>query len=163
VTEEKKKTGRSWMKIVLILSLALNFLVVGALVGSRFGAKSDRGADFRGQIAFAVGPYGRALSKEDRRVLGQALRARSSEFRKSRQEMRTLGAQVATALREEPFEPAKVASLLEQQIGLGRGLQNTGQALLVERLVAMSAEERAAYADRLEKVLKRGPSQRVKR
>ncbi len=153
------KPGLPWMRIVLFTSLALNLLVVGAVVGSRFGEKEQpkNARDDRGQIGAAIGPYGRALSKDDRRALGREFVKNAKELRATRQEMRALGAQVVEALRAEPFDVAPIRGLLDQQIALGQNLQRKGQTLLVERIEAMSPEARAEFADNLEKMLKRGP------
>lgn len=153
------KPGRSWLKIALLGSLALNLLVVGAVVGSRLGdkpnARNDR-AEIR-QLGTSIGPYGRALSREDRRALGREFAQNARGLRATRQEMRALGEQVVSALRVEPFDAGAVRALLDQQIAKGQEMQRMGQGLLVERLEAMTPETRATFADNLEQMLKRGP------
>lgn len=153
------KPGSPWMRIVLFTSLALNLLVLGAVVGSRFGEKEQlrkERVEVPG-IGNAIGPYGRALSKEDRRALGREFVRNARELRSTRQEMRALGAQVVDALRAEPFDATPVRALLGQQIEVGQQLQRKGQSLLVERIEAMTPAARAEFADNLEKMLKRGP------
>ena len=51
-------------------------------------------------------------------------------------------------------DPRKVRRLLADQRSVAQGRQELGEVLLLNRLEAMSAEERAAYADRLEKGLR---------
>ena len=48
-----------------------------------------------------------------------------------------------------PFDPQAVEARLERIQGMFRERLSLGQSLLIEQLVAMDDEERAAYADRL--------------
>lgn len=157
--EQGSKYRLPWVRIVLFTSLALNLLIAGAFVGARFSERGPEGkpASVRDQIAGIVGPYGRALSQEDRRALGRSFVRNARELRGTRQEMRALGRQVVEALRAEPFDPASVRALLDQQIALSQGLQTKGRTLLVEQIEAMTPQARIAFADRLEAMLKRGP------
>lgn len=138
-----RRTPR-WVKVVLFLSLALNLAVVGAVgaMGMRHGKSMHGGA--------YGGPLTRALDAEDRRAIGQGLRAQFP--RRDARAARDWAAQndaLLTALRAVPFDPAPVARLLdERQDRIGARL-DLGQRLLLERLTAMPDARRAAYADRL--------------
>lgn len=152
------RSGLPWVRIVLFTSLALNLLVVGAFVGSRL-SQDDPSREVRSernQIGANIGPYGRALSKEDRRALGRAFVARAGEFRENRQQMRALGSQVVEALRAEPYDRDLVADLLTRQIAISQQVQTRAQNLLLDRIDEMTPETRAAFADNLEEMLRRG-------
>jgi hypothetical protein len=62
---------------------------------------------------------------------------------------------VAAAVRAVPFRPEDVAAELDRQrAALGR-VQELSHAAILARLEAMTPEERAAFADRLEDGLRR--------
>jgi hypothetical protein len=60
-------------------------------------------------------------------------------------------------LRADPFQPERVRALLKRQSAAAARGREIGQDLLVARLAEMSAAERAAFADRLERVVGRTP------
>jgi hypothetical protein len=68
---ETGKKRLPWGRIVLAVSLAFNLLIAGMYVGAKFSGKGPDKRGDRSQIsALAGGPYGRALSREDRKALG---------------------------------------------------------------------------------------------
>lgn len=146
---------RNWGRWLLTGSLALNLALVGAMVGAHF---SDRKGSPKGereiQSSF-VGPYGRALSKEDRRAIRRALLTRAPSLKEKRGEMRRIVGELSEALRAEPFDPEAVNTILDKQREVQFRLQDTGREVLIERLTAMTPEARAAFADNLEKGMKR--------
>jgi uncharacterized membrane protein len=152
---EKKKI--QWSKLILVASLGLNLVVVGLVAGawSNGPKRGERG----GGASWVSGPFGRALSDEDRKALGEAFR-KNPEHRerlgKRRGEMRRIGIEIAGALRAEPFDPAALEALFEKQAQMGVELQQSGQQALMDRITAMTPEARASFADRLEKAVKRG-------
>jgi uncharacterized membrane protein len=125
--------------------------MIGAHVSDR---KGPPGAERAMQGSF-VGPYGRALSKEDRGAIRQALIARRPSLREKRGEMRRIIGDLAEALRAEPFDPQAVSAILDRQREVQFRLQDTGREVLIERLTEMTPEARAAFADNLEKGMKR--------
>jgi len=149
---EAAKAGKG-LRIALGISLALNLLVVGLVAGAvlRDGGPRDRmvrDLDF--------GPFTEALSPEDRDALRRAFIDRAPDLRGARQEMRTDLEAFLAALRAEPFDPSALTQVMENQQGrLSRRIE-LGQDLLVERLAAMDGRERGAFADRLERRLRRG-------
>lgn len=133
-----------WIRIVLILSLGLNLAVVGAVgaMALRHGKPMHDGG--------YGGPLTRALESEDRRAIGKSLRARFPRNDAAKlQEQAAQEAALLAALRAVPFDPAPVARLMgERQQRVSERVE-LGQAMLLERLTAMSEARRAAYADRL--------------
>lgn len=154
------KTGRRWGRVLLGLSLALNVLVLGVVLGGILGHRHDDGPDRRDDRFAEVGPYSRALSDADRAALRNELRAAWPQLRENRTAVRDSFREVLAALRAEPYDPGRVETLLvaqsdriSSQIALTRGL-------LLSRLAEMSPDERKAFADRLEQVIRRGPPRR---
>lgn len=165
-TPEPTSAARAprWMKLLLAASLGVNLMVAGAVVGRVAGgppaghdAVLDAGGDRPGPRggppagAGGIGPLGRALSREDRRALGAALRAERDTLGIGRADMRARQGEMAVVLRADPFVRADMEALLSAQRANGEALAATGQRLLLDRLEAMSAPERAAFADRLER------------
>lgn len=143
---------RPWLRVLLVLSLALNLLVVGALVGASVMGSKWR-SHHPSRLEMAGGPLTRALSPEDRRAIGKEMRKayRKEAGHRARHHDELLG--LAEDLKATPFDPAAVEQRLARHRQsfddrLGLGLQ-----LLTKRLTQMSAEDRAAYADRLQAVL----------
>ena len=142
----EKRPGRGG-KIVLALSLALNLAAAGVVAGAllRDGPPHGGGRDF------GLGPLSEALTREDRKALRDAFVTRHPDLRADRREMKADFAALAVALRADPFDPAALDAVLARIAARNQALLDTGRELVAERLKAMSAEDRAAFADRLEK------------
>lgn len=153
-----KKTG--WkLRLLLGISLGLNVLVVGALVGASFG-RSDgprSGANGPRGAESAVGIYGRALSKSERREVGDVLRSGGrQDGRAVRSELREIAQEALGILRNEEFDAAAFAEIVARQNGLLKSRAESVQSALTDYVAKMTPEARAAYADRLEASMKRG-------
>lgn len=156
MSEKTAKSGRPWTRILLVVSLGLNLAVAGVFLGARLSDDPPRKSDARASQDMSIGPYGRALSQEGRTAMREAFAARRSEFRKSRQQMRALGRDLIIAMQSEPFDLSAVEDILTQQGALQSAFQMEGRSLLLEHIGTMTSEQRAAFADRLEKGLDRG-------
>lgn len=134
-----------WMKITLVVSLALNLLVAGMVGGAvlRHGMRpGDHHPPGRAHLGRA---YVQALDRADRRALWREMHAnRPAPAAHADPDA------VLRALRASPFDPAALRSVMERQRQAGLERMRRGQRLLQDRLAAMSDAERAAYADRLE-------------
>ena len=144
--------------IALFLSLGLNLALIGLIAGvairgpaggGRFGVPVD---GFRTIV--------RAMGDEDRRHVERNIRGRRGDLRKAYGEMRQLRAEFLDALRAQDFSREQLATLFQRQSAVLSGLGTEMQAILVDRIAAMSTEERAALADRLESELRRKPRRR---
>ncbi len=145
--------SRKGLRIALGISVALNLLVAGLVAGAvlRDGdprARMVRDLDF--------GPFTEALSPRDRDELRREFVARAPEMRDVRRAMRDDLETFLTVLRSEPFDAAALAVVMDNQDGRMARRVELGQELLLERLGAMTPDERAAFADRLERRLRRG-------
>jgi uncharacterized membrane protein len=145
------RTSRG-IKIALAVSVALNLAVAGLALGARMADGPRHGMP----RDLSFGPFSEALSDQDRRALRRSLAERAGEFRESRQAARAEFEALLVALRAEPFDPptlkgalAAIEARSAQRLELGRDLIET-------RLISMTPEERAAFADRLERGLRRG-------
>lgn len=140
--------NRPW-KILLIGSLLVNFLVLGAVVGLllRAGPSGPR------QVDLSFGPFTRALTDDDRRVVGadlrQRLRADGRDRRLSRTRRAADHAALVALLHEQPFRPDAFAQLIGAERARMQVFAETAEAALVARVTAMTPAERRAFADRL--------------
>jgi uncharacterized membrane protein len=139
---------KPWLKAVFALSLALNLAIAGAVIVSFVKMGGGHGAAHARMEALG-GPLTRALSKEERRELGQQMRTMLRDGREDRVSNRAILEDLLVALRAEPFDRAAVADHMARQRGFVLQRMELGQGLLLDRLEGMSPEARAAFADRL--------------
>lgn len=146
-----------WMRVTLALSLGVNLLIAGVVLGAALGRDRDGGPADRLRAArdLAPPPFVMALEPHDRRELIGAFREAAPK-RQSRRELRARLQEVLTELRADSFDPAAMTALLSDQRSRAGARQTAGAEAFVAHLTTMSAEERRAYADRLEAVLRRG-------
>ncbi|WP_417523204.1 periplasmic heavy metal sensor [Marinovum sp.] len=144
------------LRIVLFLSLAMNLAIVGVVAG--FLWNGGPGKPPPRSPRDAVAPYTQALTRADRQAIGKQLFA---EMRKEgpRSELRARAraeyAEALAVLRAEPFDAEAFAAVLERQNARAAARQQRGQDVLVSYVAGMSAEERAAFADRVAEALER--------
>ncbi|MEL7026011.1 MAG: periplasmic heavy metal sensor [Pseudomonadota bacterium] len=142
-----------WMRLVLIVSLAVNLLIVGmvggaVLSGGGPGGGRDAARDTRGS------PFIRALEPDERRQVMRDMVRGSRELRESRETLRVRFDALLVAIRAEDFDKAEVETLLQQQREISQKRNQLGELAILERVSKMSLEERRAYADRLEAAVK---------
>ena len=133
-----------WMRILLAVSLALNLLIVGVVVGAvvRFGG----GPPPRAGVDFAL-PYVRALEPGDRRAIFREVRRGGAAF--DRDAKRARYAAVVAALRAEPLDRDALAALVSAQADAAKQMQGAAQEAWLNLVSDMDAAERAEYAERV--------------
>lgn len=146
-----KKTGR-WLRIGFGLSLALNLMGVGLVAGMLW--RHGGAPRYVNTVQYAV-PYLRALPFEARRDVMRTLRQSGADLHSMRIEGRALYAEMDSALRAQPFDPAAVEAILARQAALGQQVQTQSQSIWLARVMAMDDLARAAYADAVADVLRR--------
>lgn len=126
-------------RVVLILSLGLNLLVLGAVLGHAWRGGFDRGPP---PLSWGL----RALSQEAREVVMPRLKENLAETRAQRRALRGAAEAVEAAVGREPFDRP---GLTEALAGL-RDATNAYQQQMHERalevLAELSREDRRAVA-----------------
>lgn len=152
-TQSKTKMSRG-ARILLVASLALNLAVMGVVAGVVLGGgPKDRFQRFE----LGAGPLTRAMDDTRRGAVRDALRD-SGAFRPAdRDSMRRDTQALVTTLRAEDFDSAAFQDILTRQQNRLRDGQAAVVAAVTEQVSEMDAAERAAFADRLENQLRRGP------
>lgn len=144
------------LKWMLGLSLALNLVFIGFLIGVAWRvAGSDVGPRAMGPAAQNYGaPFVRALPREARRALHRKLRSQASGL-PSRAERRALYLSMIDALRSDPFDPAQIEALFAAQADGAERVQRVAQEGWLDLVTRMSEADRLAVADRLAEAIKR--------
>lgn len=140
------------VKIALAVSVALNLAVAGLAAGAwlRDGPRGGMPRDM------SFGPFSEALDDADRKSIRRSLLERVGEFREQRQAAKAEFEMLLVALRAEPFDSTAMKSALAAIEARNSQRLELGRTLIETRLIEMSAEARKAFADRLEKGLRRG-------
>lgn len=142
---------KRWLKITLIISLSLNVLVIGAVVGHMsFGkGKSDHQNSRHSRTQL---PYSQALSQNDRRAIWQNLKAAN----RSQNDVKPQFEEGLAILEADQFD----AKQFEEHLTQFATRSNIGHAArrkaLVDHISQMSHSERAEYATKLRKVIATG-------
>jgi uncharacterized membrane protein len=142
------------MKVLLAVSLAINLGVLGLVGGAALRGAGDRGRPDVREIGF--GPFTEALSPQDRQELRGAFLRDGGNPRAMRQMMRSQVGTLLQVLRSEPLQEADLRAVFSQFQQRWQERLDLGQRLLADRIIAMSPDDRARFADRLEEVMARG-------
>lgn len=146
-----KPPMRRSLRILLIVSLALNLMVAGVIVG---GIAKGRAPGPFGGFDMTLGPFARALDDDHRRELRDHLRGQEGLRPPSRRDRAEAMRDFMAALRADPFDPAAVDAIFAGQRDRATAGMRAGQDALLAQLQAMTAAERAAFADRLDHELR---------
>ncbi|MFT7286204.1 MAG: putative membrane protein [Halieaceae bacterium] len=119
---------QGWLLLTLVVSLSLNLLVAGFVIG-------------RGSSARPPGPppmdwMAQEVAPETRALLRSRMRQQVQRVRPLREDMRRATGAVRRAVGAENFDPEALAAALAEM----RRLSADYQALMHENLVALSAE-----------------------
>ncbi|SHH93533.1 periplasmic heavy metal sensor [Marivita hallyeonensis] len=137
-----------WMRVTLVVSLALNVLIIGVVAGFILSGGPDKHTD---RDVRDVGTlFTRALAPEDRRAVrrefGLAMAAQGRDRSTILEQIQT----TVASLRQDPFDADAFVQALEDQSGQRRAREALGRDVLAARIAEMSDAERLAYADRIE-------------
>jgi len=141
---------RRWGRVVLIVSLGLNLAVVGVVAGSAF---HFGGGGHRTHSANFAAPYIRALDHLDRASIREQLHRGPDMMQADQAARKETYRQMAEALRAEPFDSARIHTLMIQQREGVRTRISAAQDVWLRHVSGMSTQSRADYADRLEEVV----------
>lgn len=144
------RAGRK-LRIALFASLALNLAVIGVVAGASF----DRYHRPPPPSPTNFGPYGEALTKEQRRAIYREFVRQAPEMRDMRNRFREDLTRVAGLMQQPDYDAATVARIFEEQDARMQRTFKLGHRLLIERIQAMSPDERRAFAERLQAAIAR--------
>lgn len=150
MTAEGKPGMKLWLKLLLAASLALNLAVIGIAAGAawRFSGK-----DRHWQRPPSVGAMiFRELDRDTRKALRQQAGGDHGSYFKRRH---AEGEAVIAALRSGSFDAAALRDMLRSQSDARHAFHTKVQDAWVSKMEAMTPEERADFADRMEERMQR--------
>ncbi|MBL4873208.1 MAG: periplasmic heavy metal sensor [Rhodobacteraceae bacterium] len=145
-TPQPKGTPR-WIKIALIVSVAVNLGIAGVIGGAALRAPEIRRNNIEAPEGVAM--LARAMPAEHQRELRQNLRSRRGDLRSERKELRSLLDRFVVALRAEPFEIDAVSAVFADQRLMLTTLTAAGHKSVIEQIEKMSPQDREKYIRRL--------------
>ncbi|MFT4151752.1 MAG: periplasmic heavy metal sensor [Paracoccaceae bacterium] len=148
--EAPKASGRG-LRIALAVSVALNLAVLGVMGGALLKFRAAPPPPVR-ELSF--GPFTDALTPEQRTELRRAFVAKNPDFRSVRREMRADTSAMLASLRADPFDPDAFSALIGRMNGRLTARTADGQEVLRDLILSMPADQRRAFADRLEMELR---------
>ncbi|MFW6076154.1 MAG: periplasmic heavy metal sensor [Hyphomicrobiales bacterium] len=154
---------RRWLVPLLVASVAINLVIVGAAVSEQFwsdhgGRKSaHRAADLMPRAFF------RQLEDERRSELVEVFRARKPQYREDRQTLRDAAAALADALEREPFDAQPAQSAIDDHTAGSHQLVDLGATVAGELVEALTPEERRALAEAIRNRLEEARERRERR
>lgn len=138
-----------WMQVAFVLSLAVNLLVLGVVLGGLAGRERLSDPLPRQMRALGNTPFVAALSGEDRAEFARAATDSARSLPTSRSEMRAHFQQLMAALLADPYDAGAVQRLFAEQSAHLAERQALGQRLLMDQLAEMTVPERREYVFRL--------------
>lgn len=126
-----------WIKITLVVSLAINLVLIGAIVG-RISAGSDSTRPFPPHLGWVL----RSLDSEKRQQLKPKLREQARDTRQARQQLRETQQAVTQLLLEDPLDEAALKAKLETLRSLSAKSQQDMHTALLGIMGQLSAAER---------------------
>ncbi len=141
VTAAPKRASR-WLKLALILSLALNVLLIASIAGAiwRGGAGSWGGRGAGNIVSFMA-----SLPAERRAELMQKSKGLRDQSRALRQAARQAARERADALVAEPFDKQRFIDAQTRQVEAEGKLRLLFRDIIAEAASSMSPAERRAF------------------
>lgn len=141
-----RRDRRRWLVPLLVASIAVNLVFVGAAFSGRFWPHHGehgglhRSADLMPRAFFAE------LDGQRRDELAEVFRARKPEFREERRALRSASATLADALQREPYDAQLAQSAIAEHTARSHQLIDLGATVAADLVEALAAEERRAFA-----------------
>ena len=148
---ENTTSSGKWQKRVLVASLALNLLVIGAVAGLAISG-GTKGPPSRFDLT--AGPITRAMEGDRRDRVRDALRDSDAFRPATRAQMRADMEVLLETLRAETFDADGFRDALSRQRSRLRAGQEAALNAVTVEIADMSLQERSAFADRLERYLR---------
>ncbi len=147
------KGPRNWTRIALVLSVALNLLIVSTLAGA-FWKNQTRHGPHLDRSSMGLGAYILALPKPAQSEIMSMIGKGSTDRRQFRREMRKNRQDLETALKAEPFSREDVQAAMNKQRDGAVTRTLKIQKAYLDALSDMTETGRVAHFERAEELLK---------
>lgn len=144
---------RKLSRILLVASLGLNLLLLGAIIGT---ASSFRSAPPRG-FEFQLGPLGEVLPRKDRAEIGRELRRTLRREDLGREDRAAIAASLIDMLEAETFDADGMTAVIREQQSRQERIRESALSAFVNHIAGMSVAERRVIAANLKERLAKGP------
>ena len=132
-----------WSMLVLIASLALNFVVLGLVAGSIWRVRAHQ-PPIRGVTPNLLG-YAASLPQERRDVVWNATAEQRQQIRPFRRDIRAAREEVMHAIAADPFDGEKFAAAQGRLADAYSRARAAVQALDLQIALALTPEERLGF------------------
>ena len=149
--ERRRSRGRG-LRVALFVSLALNIAVAGMVAGALFRHRGDFDRAPPQDISYR--PFTDAFTDADRAALRQSFASRLDQVRAWRAERAAQNDALLEMLRADPFDRSALGARFAEERDRASERAAFGQTLILDRIAAMTASERRAFADRLEREMR---------
>jgi len=138
-----------WARRILVLSLVLNFLVIGAVIGIASKPTERRW----GTTSFITQTIMDLTNDEARAEMRERLLERRDNRSERRRAGREAWEKIIVNLRQTPYDAAQTSAIFDEMRDLRSRSRSQTQAVITDAIAAMSDAERAELAKRLESFL----------
>ncbi len=140
-------TKGKWLTIALVLSLGINLLLVGFVLGSKF---RNSPSGMMSNPMFGLMRYAEGLPTQRRAELLKEMRAFRPEGQTGFRKMQELQANVRAEIRRDPLDPVALkAALAALQAGMNLH-QSASHAAFVQLMQSLTPVERAALDEQMQ-------------
>jgi len=139
----------SWWSILLVMSLALNFLFIGAAAARYFVSEPPGRMAGISEMQLIPRKFFGDLSHSRRNELLSVFRGFRGEFRDGREARRQLAAALADALEASPYDEVRVREAVLAFNGRSSELMARGGAAALDFIAKLNPEEKKLLAGRI--------------
>jgi hypothetical protein len=138
-----------WWMALLVLSLALNLVVAGAVAVRFFMPERYERFTGSGYSPLVPRKFLSDLPSDRRKEIGDLLRRNRGEFRSNFAEMRKVAGQLADALEHEPYDEAAAVAAVDNHAKVVKDMIDRGASVTREVISKLTPEERKLLARRI--------------
>jgi uncharacterized membrane protein len=154
---------RRWLAPLLVASVAVNLVIVGAAVSGQFWSGHGERRGFHRSADLMPRSFFRELDDERRSELVSVFRTRKPEFREERDALRDAAADLADALEREPFDLQLVQSAIAEHSRGSHQLIDLGATIARDLIETLTPGERRALAAAIRHRLEQDRERRERR
>ncbi|KAB2910666.1 MAG: periplasmic heavy metal sensor [Hyphomicrobiaceae bacterium] len=140
---EAPRRAPRWMLVLLTVSLALNFIIVGLVAGAVWRFRSP--PPWASGVTPNLLGYASTLSSERRKELWRGTEEERTRLRPFRREVRAAREDTMRALAEEPFDKQRFLAAQARQADAENRARAAVQDLYAEIAARLTVEERRAF------------------
>ncbi len=154
---------RRWLIPLLVASLAVNLVIVGATLSGRFWPQHGERGGLNRSADLMPRSFFRELDDQRRDELVEVFRARKTEWREERRALSAAAAAYADALEREPYDVPSAQSAIAEHTAKSHRLIDLGATVAGDLTEALAPEERRALAAAIRQRLEEDRERRERR